>query len=133
MACVHNQARINELNAQITEKEGQISDLNSNISKCCDIREKHNNFNKSIDCVINNLEGNTVVAGVAYDQGMMSECLNSSNDTIKDCDNIIKTSQDKIELLRVEIESLRSTIASLQGDCSLCVIADEKDIGKYYY
>lgn len=133
MACVHNQAKINELNAQITIKETQISDLNSNISKCCDIREKHNNFNKSIDCVINNLEGNTVVAGVPYDQGMMSECLQSSNDTIKDCDNIIKTSQEKIELLRVEIESLRSSIASLQGNCSLCVIDAEDGIGRSYY
>ena len=126
MACVHNQAQINVLTAQIREKQNQINNLNNNISKCEDIRKKHSFFNEKMNCVISNLEGNTVVAGVPYDNGKMSECLNDSNKTIRDCDNIILQSNQKKHLLEREILSLERSIASLQGNCSACSVVDEK-------
>lgn len=129
MACVHNQAQINALTAQIREKQSQINNLNNNIAKCKDIKSRHENFNDKINCVINNLEGNTVVAGVPYDKGKMSECLNSSNDTIKDCDNIVLQSGQKIRSLENEILSLERAIASLQGNCSACSVDYEKRKG----
>lgn len=123
MACVHNQAKINALNAEIHSKEQQIKGLNSNIDKCKKIKEKHQNFNDKIGCVISNLEGNTVVDGQSYDNGKMTECLTKSNDTIKDCDDIIALSDEKIISLNNEIDNLKSKIDSLQGDCSSCQIS----------
>ena len=126
MACVHNQAKIDDLNDQIKKKQTEITGLKSNIEICEDIKKKHENFNKKIDCVINNLEGNTVVAGVSYDNGKMSECLKTSNDTITDCGNIILESNKKILLLEKEILSLEHTISTLQGNCALCLVEEEE-------
>ena len=130
MACVHNQAQINALTAQIKEKHSQINNLNNNISKCKDIKNRHENFNDKINCVISNLEGNTVVAGVPYDNGKMTDCLNSSNDTIRDCDKIVLHSSNKILLLEYEISRLESTIASLQGNCSACSVVEDNKYRK---
>ena len=127
MACVHNQAIINDLTTQINQKQKEITNLKNNITKCENIRNKHDEFNKKLDCVINNLEGNTVVAGVPYDNGKMSECLKSSNDTITDCNNIILESNKKISLIEKDILSLEHRIASLQGDCYSCSIEKEND------
>lgn len=126
MACVHNQVKINDLNKQIEEKKLQICNLQDNITKCEVMIEKHGNFNKKIDCVINNLEGNTVVAGVSYDDGKMIECLKSSNETINDCDNIILKSKNQILLLEININSLKKSIASLQGNCYSCSIKNSE-------
>ena len=71
MACIHNQKKIDDLNEQITNMKNQIIDLKDNITKCEDIKTKHYNFNQQINCVIKNLVGNTVVAGVSYDEGKM--------------------------------------------------------------
>ena len=126
MACVHNQSIINELMAQINEKQQQITSLNINITKCREIALNHQKFNEKVNCVINNLEGNTVVAGVSYDQGKMTDCLNSSNKTISKCDIIIEQSQKKIGVLEREILSLESRIASLDCICATCLIEEEK-------
>ena len=125
MACVHNQAKIDQLIAQIRQKQAEINSLKNNITKCNEIKTKHINFNTKLDCVIANLEGNHVVAGQAYDKGMMSECLDNSNKTIKDCDDIVLASNSKISSLEREILSLESMIASLQGDCEACIVIDD--------
>lgn len=125
MACVHNQAKINELNAQIEKKQQQISNLNRNIIQCRNISEQHHKFNEKVNCVINNLDDTTVIAGVPYDYGKMTECLNGSNQTIESCDAIIKESLNRIKLLRSEISSMRITVASLQGNCYACSIEEE--------
>ena len=127
MACVHNQAQIDALTAQINEKQAQITNLNNNITKCNTIKEKHNNFGKELNCVIKNLEGNTVVSGQTYDQGKMDECFDLVLKTIKDCDNLILESNKKIKLLEKEILSLERMIASLQGSCSDCLRIEEEN------
>lgn len=128
MACVHNQVKINFLNGCIKKKENQIIDLNINIEKCNIIKQKHDNFNNKLNCVINNLAGNTIVSGVSYDGGKMTECLNSSNQTITDCDNIIEESNKKILLLTEEISKLQMDISSLEGMCSDCLAALKQEV-----
>ena len=122
MACVHNQAKIDQLNAEIKTKHQQIDGLKDNINKCGEIKEKHEQFNEKINCVITNLADNYVVQGQSYDNGKMTECLTNSKNTISDCDDIIKLSDEKIILLECEIENLRNQIVSLDYDCSSCQV-----------
>lgn len=125
MACVHNQAKINELNVQIEEKNEQISCLVRNISECSNIQVQHQKFNNKVNCVINNLSETTVIAGVSYDYGMMTECLNDSNKIIDDCLEIIKESFYKIDMLKNDILSLETAVEVLQGICNLCLIEQD--------
>ena len=123
MACIHNQSKIDSLNKQIQTKKKQIAGLNSNITACKEIKNKHENFNKKIGCVITNLADIAVVPGEAYDKGKMTECLTNSNATISDCDDVISLSESRITLLESEIVSLQSQISLLQGDCSSCQVS----------
>ena len=123
MACLHNQNKIDALNVEIESKKLQIEGLKSNISKCMEIKNNYEEFNIKINCVIKNLAGNTVIDGESYDKGKMAECLTKSNDKITDCNDIIKQSQLKIDLLEIEINDLETEIDSLQGDCSYCVVS----------
>jgi len=126
MACSHNQRKIDAINNQITANEDQITTLEGNITKCTTIRDNHDKFNEKVNCVINNLEGNTVFMGAPYDNGKMTSCLESSKETITDCDTIISESNKKIqELQRVNL-SLEQSIASLQGTCYECRVAEEQ-------
>lgn len=120
MACIHNQAEINRLTAEINEKQKQITSLNNNITKCTDIKSKHKSFSDKLQCVISNLEGNTVVSGQTYDGGKMQVCQDDANKTIRDCEEIISQSQIQIRVLENIIRRLESRIASLQGNCSSC-------------
>ena len=97
--------------------------MDSNINKCNEIKKKHEQYNEKINCVISNLADNYVVQGQSYDDGKMVECLTNSMNTISDCDEIVRLSNEKIVLLNSEIESLRNQIALLQGDCSACSVA----------
>ena len=123
MPCVHNQAIIDECNARIDSMKIQQKNLQTNIDKCNDIINKHESFNSELKCVINNLEGNYVQAGIAYDEGKMAMCLNMSEHTIANCDEIIEKSRAKYIELDNDINSELNTIDSLQGDCSACVAA----------
>lgn len=126
MACVHNQAKIDDLNAQIKKKQTEITGLKSNIEICKDIKEKHKNFADKVDCVRKNLVENTVVAGQTYDQGKMTKCFDLAYRTIGDCNNLILESNKKILLLEKEILSLEHTISTLQGNCALCLVEEEE-------
>lgn len=120
MACACNQRIIDGLIKEINTKHNQIKGLNSNITKCTEIKRKHEKFNEKLNCVITNLAENYTEPGKAYDDGKMTECLTNSKDTIDDCDDIIKLSKSKIILLEREILSLERRIASLDFVCSSC-------------
>lgn len=126
MACVHNQAKINELNNLINSIYNDIDNLSYNVEMCRNIQIKHKKFNDKINCVNNKLASITVVAGVPYDYGMMGECLDGSNKTINICDEVIEQSLNKVEKLKDEIMHLRDSIASLQGNCYACSVENEK-------
>ena len=123
MACAHNQAKINSIKQQIQNLRNDITNLKSNITKCDEIKKKHSDFNDKLRCVMNNLEGNYVVAGKTYDGGMMLNCSANAISTIKDCESIILESNNKITSIENEIRGLQREIASLNGDCSACAAA----------
>lgn len=123
MACVHNQATIAAKKAQIAEKESQIASLSGNVNKCIDMIANYESYGKQVDCVINNLEGNYVEAGKAYDDGAMTLCKNKVDLTIDELENIKSTSKVKQTELNSEITVLNSEIAGLQGDCGACTAA----------
>lgn len=120
MACPHNQAQIDAKRAQIQMKQQQITSLNNNINEVNSIMQKHQAFGDKIKCVMDNLDGNTIQAGVAYDNGKMTECFAKTNQTIKDCEDIIRISENKKEQLNSEIQQLHTEINGLQGDCGTC-------------
>ena len=120
MACIHNQAEISKISAEINAKQSQINSLKSNITKCNDIKSKHIDFSDKLQCVIDNLEGNTVVAGKAYDDGKMELRQAEAKQTIVDCENMISESEKQVTLLENEIKILEQRMAALNGNCELC-------------
>lgn len=125
MACVHNQERINAIQAQIAEKRSQNAKLAGNVSKCIDMIANYESYGKQVDCVINNLDGNYVTAGQAYDDGAMTLCKNKVDLTIDELENIKLESKNKQVELQNEITALQGEIAGLQGDCAACVAAKQ--------
>ena len=123
MACSHNQQKIDRIKGQIKKLEQDLADLNENIGKCRDIKNKHESFKDEINCVMTNLTNNYVKAGESYDGGNMTKCMIETQNTIIDCDNVIKASKEEIEKIKIEIESLNQSIEALQGDCSGCAAA----------
>lgn len=123
MACVHNQAKINAIKAEIQRLQNDLTNLRSNISKCNEIKQKHTEFNEKLRCVMDNLSGNYVEAGKTYDGGMMLNCSANAISTIKDCESIILESNKQITLIQSKIRDLNRQIVSLSGDCSSCEAA----------
>ena len=105
MPCIHNQARIAVL-------EADIASLEKNIAECEKIIVNHMSFRSEINCVMHNLVGNTVDGG-SYDKGKMEECYDMAKETIDEASKII--SESKIQISFKEAE-----IATLQGDCEEC-------------
>ena len=123
MACIHNQAKINRIKAEIQRLQNDLTNLRSNITKCNDIKQKHSEFNEKLQCVMNNLSGNYVEAGKTYDGGMMLNCSANALSTIKDCESIILESNRQITTIENTIRSLESQMANLNGDCEECAKA----------
>ena len=121
MPCIHNVRKINELNKKIKLKNMQIESIEKLKEDVNKISENHGMFVKELDCVVKNLEGNTVVANREYDDGKMTECMDEANEEILRCDAILKASDEKIESIKLEIEKINSQIDSLQGDCEYCL------------
>ena len=123
MACVHNQAKIDKIKAEIEKLQKDLTNLRNNISKCNEIKQKHTEFNEKLRCVMDNLSGNYVEAGKPYDGGMMLNCSANAISTIKDCESIILESNRQITTITNTIRNLNRQILSLNGNCSSCEAA----------
>ena len=124
MACIHNQAKINSIIKEINVKQNKIDDLKANITKSNEIKEKHQQFNNKLQCVMENLNGNYVEAGKTYDGGKMLKCSVDTMKTIKDCESIILESGKSVKTLENEIRSLKQQMANLNGDCFSCTLSN---------
>lgn len=108
MACPCNQGKINALKKDIAR-------LKSLIEECESIMYNHLSFKRKINCVINNMiNGDNHTDNTGYcGKKEMEECLNLTNKTIDDAENIIKECNRQISFINKEIDGL-------QGDCSKC-------------
>ena len=126
MACPHNQAKIDALNAEIDSLKQDINDLETNIEVYRKQMIKYMSFRDKINnCVKGNLEDgdNHVSADTPYDNGSLDNILNSSQNQINELSNNINECNKKKSEINEQISAKRTEIQSLQGDCSSCEAA----------
>ena len=123
MACPHNQAKINALNAEIDALEQDISDLEKNIEIYKKTQKDYCSLNDKMICVMNNLEENHISAGESYGNSDINNILKNIASQVSEIGNLIGECRDEINSIDEQIAAKKTEIDGLQGDCSSCQAA----------
>ena len=124
--CAHTEAEAAAKEAEANAKEIEKNSFETLLKQLTQMKQQTQDYAGMLDCVINNLEGNTTQAGKTFDEGRMTEYYEDSQKVIKECEEREQECQKNITQLTAEIENLRNQAKALRGtDCGPCRAAAE--------
>lgn len=125
--CSHTQAQADALQAEANNKKSEKDSILTEKNKMMALNNTYDECIEKFNCVSNELNGMSVVAGEAYDKGVPQQCKDEIKKEIDNWKEIMNEADKSMMTLDTEIANLERTAASLRGtDCDACKVREDE-------